>query len=183
MSTLPEIVNWLEGDDSLHLGRLLVLIDAFAGRKGGQPIQGLTKLAKLDFLLRYPAYLERALVARNAPEAAVQVRDFERGSIEARMVRFRFGPWDHRYHRLLNTLVGKGLAAVRNEGRTIIIHPTERGRAAAAQLAREREYEALRHRAGLLKRYLDLKATTLVEFIYETLPEVASLRIGETIEQ
>jgi hypothetical protein len=183
MTTLPKIVNWLESDDSLHLGRLLVLIDAFAGRKGDQPIEGLTKLAKLDFLLRYPAYLERALVARNAPDAAVQVREFERASVEARMVRFRFGPWDHRYHRLLNVLVGKGLAVVRNEGRTIIIHPTERGRAAAAELVSESEYQSLRHRASLLKRYLDLKATTLVEFIYDTFPEVASLRLGEKIEQ
>jgi hypothetical protein len=60
MATLPEIVNWLEGDDSLHLGRLLVLLEAFGGRRGDQPIEGLTKLAKLDFLLRYPVYLERA---------------------------------------------------------------------------------------------------------------------------
>jgi hypothetical protein len=83
MATLPEIVNWLEGDDSLHLGRLLLLMEAFGGRKGNQPIEGLTKLAKLDFLLRYPAYLERALIARKAPEAAAQVQEFERQSVEA----------------------------------------------------------------------------------------------------
>lgn len=61
MTTLPDIVNHLEGDDSLHLGRLLVLIDAFAGKAGDQKLEGLTKLAKLDFLLRYPAFLERAI--------------------------------------------------------------------------------------------------------------------------
>ena len=55
MATLPEIVNWLEGDDSLHLGRLLILVDVFAGHKGDQTIDGITKLAKLDFLLRYPS--------------------------------------------------------------------------------------------------------------------------------
>lgn len=99
MATLPEIVNRLEGDDSLHLGRLLLLIDAFAGRKGEHPIEGLTKLAKLDFLLRYPAYLERALVVRKAPEAAAQVQEFERNSVEAHMVRFRFGPWDYQRAR------------------------------------------------------------------------------------
>jgi hypothetical protein len=97
MATLPEIVNWLEGDDSLHLGRLLILVDVFAGRRGDQTIEGITKLAKLDFLLRYPAFLERALLARNAPEAAAKVEEFERNSVEARMVRYKFGPWDHRY--------------------------------------------------------------------------------------
>jgi hypothetical protein len=183
MATLPEIVNWLEGDDSLHLGRLLLLMEAFGGRKGNQPIEGLTKLAKLDFLLRYPAYLERALIARKAPEAAAQVQEFERQSVEARMVRFRFGPWDYRYRRFLNVLVGKGLAAVRVDKRTVIIHLTERGREAAAALSQEPEFASLRQRAGLLKRHLDLRATTLMDFIYQTFPEVASLRLGETIDQ
>ena len=183
MATLPEIVNWLEGDDSLHLGRLLVLLEAFGGRRGDQPIEGLTKLAKLDFLLRYPVYLERALVARDGPEAAAQVEDYERHSVEAHMVRFRYGPWDHRYRRFLNILVGKGLAAVRVQGRTIMIQLTDRGRAAAAELARNPEFTALRHRAALLKRHLNLSATGLMEFIYRTFPEVASLRLGETIDQ
>lgn len=183
MATLPEIVNWLEGDDSLHLGRLLVLLDAFAGRRGEQSIDGLTKLAKLDFLLRYPAYLERALLARGAPEAAAEVEEFERGSIEAHMVRYRFGPWDHRYRRFLNVLVGRGLVEVRTDSRTVVISLTERGRATARDLADRPEYRSLRHRAGLLKRHLDLGAKALMEFIYNTFPEVASLRLGETIER
>jgi hypothetical protein len=183
VSTLPEIVNWLEGDDSLQLGRILVLIDAFAGRSGTQSIEGLTKLAKLDFLLRYPAYLERALKARQASDSAAEVQDFERSSVEARMVRFRFGPWDHRYRRLLNVLVAKGLIIVRNDGRTVVIHPTERGRTAATKLAESPEYASIRHRASLLKRHLDLTATNLMEFVYATFPEVVSLRLGEIINK
>ena len=78
MATLPEIVNYLEADDALHLGRLLVLIDTFGGRSGDKQIEGLTKLAKLDFLLRYPDYLERALIARDVLNPAIDVHDFER---------------------------------------------------------------------------------------------------------
>ena len=44
-------------DANYHQARILLLIDAFAGRTGS--MDGLTKLAKLDFLLRYPAFLER----------------------------------------------------------------------------------------------------------------------------
>lgn len=183
VSTLPEIVNHLEGDDSLHLGRLLVLIDAFAGNAGNQKIKGLTKLAKLDFLLRYPAFLERAIRARGSDGAKVNVEEFERNSIEARMVRFKYGPWDHRYRRFLNTLAARGLIEVYTEGRTVIIRPTERGREAADMLKAELEYAGIRQRATLLKRHLNLTATTLMEFIYEHFPEVASLRIGETIDQ
>jgi hypothetical protein len=183
MATIPDIINRLERDDALHLGRLLILIDAFAGQSGNHEIEGLTKLAKLDFLLRYPTYLERALRARNADEAALKVQEFERTSIEAHMVRFKFGPWDHRYRRFLNILAGKGLVNVRTMGRTVTIGQTPRGRAAAAELVSEAEYSALRQRAALLKRHLDLKATNLMEFIYATFPEVVSLRYGETINQ
>jgi hypothetical protein len=183
MSTLPEIVNYLEADDALHLGRLLVLVDAFAGRAGDKQIEGLTKLAKLDFLLRYPAYLERALAARDVSAPDMGVEDFERHSIEAHMVRFKYGPWDHRYRRFLNTLAGRGFVALGTSGRTIMIGLTDRGRGAAAALREEPAYAALGQRATLLKRHLDLSATNLMEFVYKTFPEVASLRMGETIEQ
>jgi hypothetical protein len=182
MATLPEIVNWLEGDDSLHLGRILVLIDVFAGRRGDQPIDGITKLAKLDFLLRYPSYLERALAARGLPDAAAQVEEFERTSVEARMVRYKFGPWDYRYRRFLNVLVGKGLVEVK-DGRPVVIRLTPRGREAADELLARDEYASVRHRASLLKQHLNLNARSLMDFIYKTFPELASLRLGETINQ
>lgn len=74
-----------------HLARLLLLLDAFT-RKGGR-LDGLTKIAKLDFLLRYPVFLERILVKRGlawpsglAPDAN------ERLAVESRMVRYKYGP-------------------------------------------------------------------------------------------
>jgi len=42
--------------------RLLLLIDAFSG--GADGLQGRTKLAKLDFLLRYPRFCRRAMRLR-----------------------------------------------------------------------------------------------------------------------
>lgn len=181
MSTLPQIVNYIEADDALHLGRLLILIDKFGGQKGNHQINGLTKLAKLDFLLRYPAFLERALMARNISVTKTSVHDFERNSIEAKMVRFRYGPWDFRYRRFLNTLTGRGLVSVGTSGRTIIVGITPQGRQAAAQLTEFPEYEDLERRSTLLKRHLDLSATSLMEFIYKTFPEITSLRLGEAI--
>ncbi|WP_204368401.1 hypothetical protein [Neosynechococcus sphagnicola] len=41
----------LEENDELHEGRLLVLLGIFAGRNGSKTINGLTKLAKLDFFV------------------------------------------------------------------------------------------------------------------------------------
>ena len=66
-----------ERDDNLHIARLLLLLAARAGEKR-HSIEGLTKLAKLDFLLRYPNCLERALTAKSKPTEPAHVQEFER---------------------------------------------------------------------------------------------------------
>ena len=55
----------LEQNHQLHHARILVLLLAFRHPDGASDIEGLTKLAKLDFLLRYPTFLERAIKKRN----------------------------------------------------------------------------------------------------------------------
>jgi hypothetical protein len=181
--SLFETLTELEGDDNLHLGRLLVLLSAFVGKEGTGSVDGLTKLAKLDFLLRYPANLERALDVRGGRGRDAKVEDYERKSIESSMVRYRFGPWDFRYRRFLNTLVARGLVNVSTEGRTIKISLTDAGRDAAGELVRAPEFTAMANRARLLKRHCDLSATNLMKFIYEIFPELGSLRAGTPIPQ
>ena len=58
-------VAQLDDETDLHAARLLLLLDAFVGDKDDTAIKGLTKLAKLDFLLRYPVMLKKALEARD----------------------------------------------------------------------------------------------------------------------
>lgn len=137
--------------------------------------------AKLDFLLRYPVMLERALAAKGRSTREVQLQDHERLSVESEMVRYRFGPWDHRYRELLNILVGKGLLTVFVEGRKVVVGLTEQGRATAAQLSANPDFQDYARRSSLLKRHFDVQATTLMNFIYETFPEVVSLRSNERI--
>ena len=52
--------------------RLLLLIEAFS--RGIKTLEGRTKLAKLDFFLRYPRYFHRALQIRGAKlEKSIQL--------------------------------------------------------------------------------------------------------------
>jgi hypothetical protein len=173
-----QVVADLDQSPELHAARLLLLLDAFAedSQGGAGAIEGLTKLAKLDFLLRYPVMLERALKAKGRSVREVQLEDHERHSVESEMVRYRFGPWDHRYREFLNVLVAKGLASISIEGRKVIIAVTELGRERAQQLAGEELFRPYTQRAKLLKRHLDLTATNLMRFIYDTFPEIVSLR-------
>ena len=171
----------LDQSTSLHTARLLLLIDAFAEKDRGAAIEGLTKLAKLDFLLRYPVMLERALQAKGRSTKEVLVENHERQSVESEMVRYRFGPWDHRYREFLNILVAKSLVCISIESRTIIIGTTNNGQVHAQKLAQEELFEQYARRARLLKRHFDLTATNLMRFIYDTFPEIVTLRSNSPI--
>lgn len=181
MIDIVRAIAGLDGQPDLHSARLLLLLAEFAQGEKGHPIEGLTKLAKLDFLLRYPILLERALEAKHRSTMEVKLEDHERTSVESRMVRYRFGPWDHRYREFLNILVGKGLATIHEEGRTFVISITDDGKLSAERLAANGAFEPYVRRAKLLRRNFDLQATTLMRFIYETFPEVVSLRSNESI--
>ncbi|NTV46688.1 MAG: hypothetical protein HGB11_09295 [Chlorobiales bacterium] len=176
-----QMVADLDLSPELHTARLLILLDAFAEYDQGGAIEGLTKLAKLDFLLRYPIMLERALKAKDKSTSKVQLEDHERYSVESEMVRYRFGPWDHIYREFLNILVAKGLVTISIEGRKVIITPTEQGRNYAQKLVSDELFKKYSERAKLLKRHFDMTATNLMKFIYDTFPEIISLRSNTPI--
>jgi len=172
----------LESNDEIHMGRLMILLGSFCGSDGAGRIEGLTKLAKLDFLLRYPVYLESALKAKNVSVRDVQVAEHERLSIESAMVRFRYGPWDFRYRRFINLLVAKGLVEISSKGKTIRLSLTQNGFQLASELASHEDFSDLARRTAILKRHFDQQGTYLMRFIYNTFPEISTLRFGEGIE-
>lgn len=173
----------IEQDDNFHLARLLVLIKA-CGKKSGKPVDGITKLAKLDFLLRYPNCLERMLKFLERPAEATQVAGSpESRSIEARMIRFRYGPWDGRYRRWIGILVAKGLAETSLEGRTVIVRLTESGRALAGVLADDPAFDEIKLRAKIVATALgDMAPTRLKDLVYEVVPEIVNMKWGEKIK-
>lgn len=178
---LIDLVASLDENEEIHLARLLVLMRSFS--KPDKPaIEGITKLAKLDFLLRYPSYFEAALVARGVRKEAIALAEFERNTIEASMVRYRFGPWDHRYRRFLNTLASKGLATITIEGKKISIDLTDDGQQIAEQLIEREEFFKLASRADQLSKNLDIGAKKLMEFIYRIFPELSDMQFNEKID-
>ena len=178
---IVEALADLDHSTDLHLARILILINAFFDAPKGGPIEGITKLAKLDFLIRYPVMLQKALEARGETTKEVQLEDNEKYSVESAMVRYRFGPWDHRYREFLNILAAKGLVSLDIEGRTVVISPTSAGQDIARKLIENPVFEPHARRAAALKRHLDLTATHLMKFIYSTFPEVISLRSNALI--
>lgn len=184
---LVRAVAETENLDDFHLSRLLVLLGSADARKKKQQdkqkaVEGITKLAKLDFLLRYPTCLERALayLGKDPSDAAVQSR--ERTSIESAMVRFRYGPWDARYRRWLGLLAARGLITLGVEGNTVQIGLTDAGRQLANQFRTDHLYGDLAARADVvLKAVGSMSATRLKNFIYEVVPEIIDMKWGEKI--
>jgi len=158
--------------------RLLILIDTFTTR--ARSLEGRTKLAKLDFFLRYPAYLARALEIRNSDDQA-QVESDEELNIENRMVRYRFGPWDPSYFGMLGRLIGKGLVQPVPFGQGVGFRTTDRGNALTKKLKQHKEWAKVAYRATLLKRHLDLSGTGLKNLIYDNFPEVTQATWGEKL--
>lgn len=176
-----------ENLDDFHLGRLLVLLGSADARQTSpatkaKAIEGITKLAKLDFLLRYPTCLERALVAMGKDPSAAGVEPRERTSIEAKMIRFRYGPWDSRYRRWLGLLAARGLVMLGVEGNTVHVGLTDRGREVAAGFRADPLYAQLTRRSDVVTKAVGgMNATKLKNFVYAVVPEIVDMKWGEEI--
>lgn len=170
-----------ENIDDLHLGRILLLLLS-ANETGSSSIEGITKLAKLDFLLRYPNCLERALVAENKAPASVQVKDHERSTIESKMIRFKYGPWDSRYRRWLSILLSRGLVTIEIHKKTVVIALTSKGEKIARLFSIDDTYSDLYLRSHIiLKCFGKMSSSGIKNFVYQVFPELESMKWGEEI--
>jgi len=179
----------VENSDEFNEARLLLLLKAAAGKEEiAKPLEGIMKLAKMDFLLRYPNMLVRALNVigesrKSALAAAAAIPEEDRDTIEARMIRFRFGPWDPRYRRWLSILVAKQLAIVYREGRTVKIQLSKKGLAMAEQLAEVEAFKPLAERARIVNSAVgNMPSTKITAFVYKIAPEIVNMKWGNAIE-
>ena len=174
-----------ENADQLHEARLLLLLH-HATEKGDGSIDGITKLAKLDFLLRYPKVLQRLLDKLNADrkkKIALPIASYEQDTVESKMIRFRYGPWDPRYRRWIGVLVAKGLADTYLQGRTVHVKLTDRGQHTAIQLSDNEDMKDLDLRARVLSTSVGSKSGQwLKDTIYEIVPELTGMPWGKEIE-
>lgn len=172
-----------ERADDLHVARLLILLHAAGGRKGTKAVEGIMKLAKMDFLLRYPNCLERVVRDTGGDVAAADVKAYERNTVESKMIRFRYGPWDGRYRRWIGVLTARALVSTYVKGKTVNVVLTDPGRAVADSLGKLDEFADMSARSKLVYKAVGgMSATGLKEFVYEKFPELLDMRWGQEIE-
>lgn len=168
-----------------HAARLLLLL-SICGTSGR--IDGLTKMAKLDFFVRYPDFFE---AARRAVEPGVDRDPAPDGggekddAVEAAMVRHHYGPWDKRYYQVLAQLEGKGLIQVTKEKVAYRISLTGLGQERAKLLKSKPSFGPLTERMKEVKKTFGSKnGNTLKNLIYQLFDEeVGKQTMGRTIRR
>jgi hypothetical protein len=153
-----------------HAARLLLLLRIVGRGK----LDGLTKLAKLDFFVRYPVFFGRA-VGTAQPT----------GATESSMIRFHYGPWDKRYYQLLGYLGAKDLVEVSQPGpRTYRFALTAAGQSVAQSLEQDPAFTDLVERMQRVRvAFGSWSGSRLKNHVYATFRrEVGQAQLGERIQ-
>jgi hypothetical protein len=165
-------------DDILefHAARLLLLfkICGISGR-----IDGLTKMAKLDFFVRYPQFFEEMRAYLEKKPVVPTHRP-----VESSMVRYHYGPWDRRYYHVLSYLEAKGLLTVERNGSMFVFKLTDAGKQIAKRAEKSISYTGMVQQMKQVKAVLSGKSgSKLKNMVYEVFgEEVANRQRGEKIE-
>jgi hypothetical protein len=169
----PAKVPLAEESLELHAARLLLLL-SYAGVNGR--IVSRTKIAKMDFFVRYPTYLKKAAIINHISiDEEVDIRP------ESPMIRYKYGPWDSKYYNVFALLIAKGLITVSPGKNGDIFELTGRGRYAVQELHMF-EFDSIIKRCQLVsKLFRNKTGTAIKDFIYQYFPEVTSRRLGEEI--
>ena len=166
----------LAADDitELHAVRLLLLLRKCGTRNR---VEGLTKLAKLDFLVRYPAFFSR-LAAHLQKQVVAST-----ASVESTMIRYHYGPWDKRYYKVLPFLESRKLLSIYKRGATYVFELTEDGKKVADAVAKRTEFAEQTEQMMKVKELVGKKTGTfLKQLFYEVFDdEIAQKRLGEII--
>lgn len=182
---IPPLHRPWDPDDStdFHAARLLILL-LRCGEGRTNRIAGRTKLAKLDFFVRYPAFLETARNTLIASQREPASRWHASGAeVEAPMIRYRYGPWDPRYRQFLIFLESRGLVRI-TITRPERVSLTTIGRSLAKELASRPSFQPIVERCdAMIGNLASLSGSELKNLVYELFPsEVSNLPMRAEIQ-
>lgn len=170
-----ELLEWTLADLAYHQARVLLLVESVSQRPGhSRKLDGLTKLAKLDFLVRYPGLAPTVLDGLRAEDPRLHLTDNERqdpATTDDPMVRYKYGPWDDRYYPVIGALVSRGLLRyVRGRRGSVALTATAAGSNLATELRGLTDWREIADRCDVVAEASDgLAGNALKNLIYERL--------------
>ncbi|MFJ8587510.1 hypothetical protein ACIRD2_23080 [Streptomyces sp. NPDC093595] len=177
MSTIYEDLELalLRDDLAYHQARVLLLVNAVSKAPGhARKLDGLTKLAKLDFLLRYPALAPLVLEQLSESDSRLNLSQAEVAAptdVEAPMVRYKYGPWDDRYYAIIGALVGRGLLKyAKGRKGSVALATTKEGRQLAEAMAHSSDWGILAQRSeAIADASSGMTGNAIKDLIYDKL--------------
>lgn len=167
----------LLADDILefHAARLLLLLNV-CGKDG--VIDSLTKMAKLDFFVRYPKFFNE--ICEYLGEITVKTNH----SLGSAMIRYRYGPWDQRYYHVLGYLEARGLIEIQKQGKAFQIMLTLQGKNISNLIEQNVDFKPLLEHMVSVKNVLGkYRGKAIKDLIYQIFEkQIAQLPLGEVIE-
>jgi hypothetical protein len=173
-----EALRWVVDDLAYHQARVLLLVKAVAANPGhARKLDGLTKLAKLDFLVRYPALAPIVLDDLSEYEPKMHLSADEVSApteVEDPMTRYKYGPWDDRYYPVVGGLVSRGLLRyVKGRRGSVALTATPAGKKLADTLTEDPLWQEIADRCeAVAEASAGLTGNALKERIYERLADL-----------
>lgn len=184
----PEVLSAMVDDLAYHQGRVLLLVRAVAEEPGNAgKLDGLTKLAKLDFLVRYPALAPVILdeLEESDPDLHIDAADLrDPTAVADPMTRYKYGPWDDKYYPVVGALVSRGLLKyARGRQGSVALAPTAAGRALADDLSTDASWQTVNDQCRAVARAAaGLTGNALKVRIYERLADLMDRPHREVIK-
>lgn len=179
-----EIFNksWPEDYIELHISRILILLYLAGEGIKQKKIKSRTKLAKLDFFLRYPPYLKKAAKILEYKKP-ISLKPLSL-PFEPSMIRYFYGPWDEKYYQIILYLQARNLINITNDASgTDIFILTQLGESIAKTLIGKKSFKNLATAATIVgELFVSYSGNKLKKFIYENFPEVVSIPLKSKIE-
>ena len=166
-SSSTQLRNELEYQQ-LRVLLLICDVSSLPGATGS--VDSLTKLAKLDFIARYPDTADTISAALDGTHL------LESPTVEAKlerpMIRHRFGPWDDTYYPVVGALVGRGLIRYRRGPRnSVVMQPTPAGKKLAEKVSASDNWGVVAAMySEVARRFGNRSGNQLKDAIYAALP-------------
>lgn len=173
-----DALRWVVDDLAYHQARILLLVRAVAAEPGhARKLDGLTKLAKLDFLVRYPALAGVVLdeLAEDDPRLHLTSDSvLTPTEVEDPMTRYKYGPWDDRYYPVVGALVSRGLLRyVKGRRGSVALATTPSGKKFAEAITQDPLWRDVADRCeAIAQASSGLSGNALKERIYERLGDL-----------
>lgn len=165
----------------LHATRILLLISTCGIKNRNSKIhsiEGLTKLAKLDFFVRYPSFFNRLSAHLQSSKRVTS------DNVESKMIRFHYGPWDKRYYQVLPYLEARGVLTIDKLGSQYVFSLTSLGEDISKILESKAEFkdtvDKMKTVGSVLRSFSGNKLKTLVYDVFRD--EVAEKQLEEVID-